>query len=71
LKLRGPGEFFGTKQSGMPNLKLVKLSDTKLLELAREEAKLIFEEDPYLERSKYELLAKKLEVFWSKIGDVS
>ncbi len=39
LKLRGPGEFFGTKQSGLPELKIADIvKDTELLIRAREEA---------------------------------
>ena len=35
LKLRGPGEFFGTRQSGLPDLRMARLSDVALLETAR------------------------------------
>ena len=46
LKLRGPGEFFGTKQSGLPSLRVASiLRDTEILEIARREA-LAFVEHP-------------------------
>jgi ATP-dependent DNA helicase RecG len=39
LKLRGPGEFFGTKQSGLPALRIGNiLRDADILEIARNEA---------------------------------
>src|SRR6516225_5380175 len=39
LKLRGPGEFFGTKQAGLPSLRVANiLRDTEILEIARREA---------------------------------
>jgi ATP-dependent DNA helicase RecG len=71
LQMRGPGEFFGTRQSGLPDLKLVKLTDTKLLELARQEAQLIFNQDPTLEQPQYRLLAKQLAQFWSPESDLN
>lgn len=44
MKLRGPGEFFGTKQSGIPNLRIANLiRDSEILELARDEAKALAE----------------------------
>ena len=50
LELRGPGEFFGTRQSGMPELRIADvLRDQKLLIQARKEAFALVEEDPHLE----------------------
>jgi len=47
LKLRGPGEFFGTKQSGLPNLRIANiLRDTEILEVARREAVSFVERPP-------------------------
>jgi ATP-dependent DNA helicase RecG len=71
LKLRGPGEFFGTRQSGLPDIKLAKLSDASLLEMARNEAKSFFESDPDLSQPEYRLLARKLQAFWQAKTDLS
>jgi len=71
LKMRGPGEFFGTRQSGLPDLKLVKLTDVKLLELARQEAQLIFEKDSTLTLPQHRLLVRQIENFWETEGDLS
>ena len=47
LKLRGPGEFFGTKQSGLPQLRIANiLRDTEILEIARREAMAFVENPP-------------------------
>ena len=47
LKLRGPGEFFGTKQSGLPSLRVANiLRDTEILEIARREAVSFIEHPP-------------------------
>ena len=64
LRLRGPGEFFGTRQSGIPDLKMARLSDVNLLERARSEATRLFEEDPEMENAEYKLLARELRRVW-------
>jgi len=66
LRLRGPGEFFGTRQSGLPDLRMAKLSDVPLLELARAEAIRLFNEDPTLEMPEHNLLTKKLARVWQQ-----
>ena len=66
LQLRGPGEFFGTRQSGMPDLKMARLTDTKLLETARREASIIFQVDPGLSRPENALLAREYNRIWHK-----
>lgn len=46
LELRGPGDFFGVRQSGMPEFKLANLlTDTKILESTQEAVKTLIEED--------------------------
>ena len=65
LRLRGPGEFFGTRQSGVLDLKMARLSDVPLLELAREEAMGLFREDPMLEAAEHTLLREAVARFWA------
>ncbi|MBI4752770.1 ATP-dependent DNA helicase RecG [Candidatus Desantisbacteria bacterium] len=49
LEIRGPGEFFGTRQHGMPELKLANIIyDVQLLESARKEAFALLKNDPFL-----------------------
>ncbi|HEX7594025.1 MAG TPA: helicase-related protein, partial [Anaerolineae bacterium] len=71
LKLRGPGEFFGTRQSGLPDLKIAKLSDVKILEEARTVAQELFDRDPELKQPEHILLAAKVNEFWKSKGDLS
>ncbi len=71
LRLRGPGEFFGTRQSGLPDLKMAKLSDIEILELARREAIRLFEADPYLQQPEHKLLAREVSRLWNSEGELS
>lgn len=66
LELRGPGEFFGTRQSGIPDLKMAQLSDVGLLELARHEAIELFKQDPGLEKPEHFSLVRELKQAWQK-----
>jgi ATP-dependent DNA helicase RecG len=66
LKIRGPGQFFGTRQSGMPDLRMAKLSDMATLTLAREQAKALFSRDPSLSKPEHAPLKTALDNFWSR-----
>jgi len=71
LRLRGPGEFFGTRQSGLPDLRMARLSDVALLELARTEAIKLFEKDPGLKKPAHAPLAKELSRAWQGGGELT
>ncbi len=71
LKMRGPGEFFGTRQSGLPDLRVAKISDVRVLEQARQAALELFAEDPELAKPEHHALAKKVREFWGMEGDPS
>lgn len=71
LELRGPGEFFGIRQSGLPDLRMAKLSDIALLELARNEAISLFQLDPGLQLPEHQLLARELARVWQMGGELS
>ncbi len=60
LELRGPGEFFGTRQSGFIKFKFANIAtDQKLLELARKEAFELIKEDPNLSKPEHSGLRKE------------
>ena len=59
LRIRGPGDFFGERQHGLPPLKVAALSDAVLLEEARTAAASLLERDPNL--SQHPLTAKSAE----------
>jgi len=61
LRLRGPGEFFGTRQHGMPELLIGNVvDDYDLLRLARQEAFQWIEKDPALSRPESQLIRRAL-----------
>lgn len=65
LKLRGPGEFLGTRQAGFASsLKMASITDVALIEKAREQAKSLFERDPELSQPEHALLAESFTRFW-------
>src|SRR4029079_15349607 len=61
LEIRGPGELFGSRQSGLAPLKVAEFPcDVQLLQMARRDAKHWIEENPYLEVERDPLLRKRL-----------
>ncbi|MDO8671365.1 MAG: ATP-dependent DNA helicase RecG, partial [Dehalococcoidia bacterium] len=71
MRLRGPGEFLGTRQSGLPDMKIAKLSDVRLIELARREALALFGEDPDLAKPENRLLFQHVAATWVRVSDLS
>ena len=60
LKFRGPGDYLGTRQSGLPDLRMARLSDQDILTLARREASHLLDADPSLEREEHRPLAEEM-----------
>jgi len=75
LNIRGMGEFFGTRQSGLPPLQVADLTQhMALLKLARRDADMIVEEDPRLQSQQHDLLRKRLIKQYGQaigLGDVA
>lgn len=71
LALRGPGEFFGMRQHGIPELRIADLvKHVKILQKVKEEAIIILEEDPTLSLKKNELLRKKIEKTFTNVENI-
>ncbi|MCA9961710.1 MAG: ATP-dependent DNA helicase RecG [Anaerolineales bacterium] len=71
LEIRGPGEFFGRRQSGIPELKLASILDMETLQKARAEAENIFAFDPNLTQPEHQFLKERIAQFWEHAGDIS
>ncbi len=72
LKLRGPGDFLGTRQAGYANLRMANLTDVKMIEKARKQAQDLFEIDADLALPENQLLSEALGRFWGAgKGDIS
>ena len=69
LETRGPGDFFGSRQHGLPTLQIADLmNDTRTLHAAQSEAVALLAEDPLLERPEHVLLARQVEQMFDKAG---
>jgi ATP-dependent DNA helicase RecG len=72
LEQRGPGDFLGTRQSGFAELRTARLTDVRLIEKARQQAKHLFASDPELTHPDHALLAKEMTRLWtSGKGEIS
>ena len=61
LRLRGPGDFFGYRQHGLPELKIADMaSDLALLKAAQEEAKAILATDPKLDQPQHQAMKERV-----------
>ena len=72
LETRGPGDFFGSRQHGLPTLQIADLmNDTRTLHAAQSEAAALLAEDPLLERPEHALLARQVEQMFDKAGTMN
>ena len=73
LEIRGPGEFFGTRQHGLPELKVANIfKHMKILKIAQQEARYIISEDPNLNNYENEKIKKEiLKKFENRLEEIS
>ena len=71
LKQRGPGDFLGSRQHGLPELKLANIvSDTKILYAAQKQAQDILFADPEMSLPEHRNLRKSVEAMFGEFGEV-
>ena len=67
LQLRGPGEFYGTRQSGLPDFRLANiLHDVEIIQIARDAAFDLVRSDPLLEAPEHQDLKRAIKRFWGE-----
>ena len=72
LQLRGPGDYLGTRQSGLPDLNVARITDHDILALARREALRILDADPGLNKDENALLAERMKRYKADLpGEMS
>ncbi|HZC06573.1 MAG TPA: ATP-dependent DNA helicase RecG [Ktedonobacterales bacterium] len=64
LRMRGPGDFFGVRQSGLPELKVASMADTRLMAESRMQAEWLWRQDPYLKALEHAPLRERVYLFW-------
>ena len=69
LETRGPGDFFGSRQHGLPTLQIADLmNDTRTLHAAQAEAVAMLADDPLLEAPEHALLEQQVQQMFEKAG---
>lgn len=69
LETRGPGDFFGSRQHGLPTLQIADLmNDTRTLHAAQSEAAALLAADPLLEKPDHALLARQVQQMFDAAG---
>ena len=72
LETRGPGDFFGSRQHGLPTLQIADLmNDTRTLHAAQSEALAMLAEDPLLQAPEHALLAAQVQQMFDKAGPMN
>jgi len=71
LKLRGPGDFFGTKQHGLPDLKIANIyEDMAVLKQAQEAVLTLLQKDPFLQHEEHYFLNQKINALFQNTDEV-
>ena len=71
LRLRGPGDFWGTRQSGVPDLRVTSASDLSTIQLGRDAAISLLRDDPDLESLENAPVREHVRSFWASEADFS
>ncbi len=69
LKLRGPGDFFGSRQHGLPEMKIADVSNLENLKEAGKSAEKIISVDPQLQLPEHRLLAAEVRRLFARLGE--
>jgi len=71
LKARGPGDFFGNRQHGLPQMKIADLAgDMRLLQEAQEAAQHLLEQDPHLEQAENRPVLTRVRQLFAETPDI-